>query len=173
MNQQAMQSALRRAEHVFSKRPDAAQEKKISKATVRDGMRCEFSEDDWTFVADMPEPLGGTGTGPTPSTLARAALSTCLAIGYSMRAAYLGVPIRGVAVELRADADVRGLFCGQAAVPNYKSLAYFVTIDSDAPEGDLLRVLDEADERSPYLQLFRKSQSLSREVRAVRTAAAA
>ena len=173
MNQQAMQTALRRAEHVFSKRPAMAQETKISKATVRDGMRCEFSEDDWTFVADMPEPLGGTGTGPTPSTFARAALSTCLAIGYSMRAAYLGVPIRGVEVELRADTDVRGLFCGQAEVPNYSDLAYIVTVDSDAPEGELLRMLDEADERSPYLQLFRKSQSLSREVRVLRTAAAA
>jgi uncharacterized OsmC-like protein len=173
MNQLAMQTALRRAEHVFSKRPDMAQVKIVAKASVREGMRCEFSEDAWNFVADMPEPLGGTATGPTPSTLARAALSTCLAIGYSMRAAYLGVPIRAIEVELRADADIRGMFCGQAEVPNYRELSYIVTLDSDAPEGDLLRVLDEADERSPYLQIFKKTQTLHREIRLVRTAAAA
>jgi uncharacterized OsmC-like protein len=173
MNQQAMQTALRRAEHVFSKRPDTARTKITAKATVREGMRCEFSEDAWTFVADMPEPLGGTATGPTPGTLARAALGTCLAIGYAMRAAYLGVPIRGIEVELRADADARGLFCGQAEVPEYRDLAYIVTLDSDAPEGDLLRVLEEADERSPYLQIFKKSQTLHRETRLLRTAAAA
>jgi len=173
MNQQAMQSALRRAEHVFSKRPDVAQVITTSTATVRDGMRCEFSEDDWTFAADMPEPIGGTGTAPTPSTFARVALCTCLAIGYSMRAAYLGIPIRGVEVELRAESDVRGLFSGQAEVPNYSALGYVVTFDSDAPESDLQRVLDEADERSPDLQLFRTPQNLSREMRVVRTAAAA
>lgn len=173
MNQQTMQSALQRAEHIFSKRPEAAQMSKISRASVGDGMRCEFREDEWTFIADMPEPIGGTASGPTPSTFARAALSSCLAIGYAMRAAYLGVPIRGVEVELRADVDIRGLFCGQAEVPNHAALAYLVTFDSDAPESDLQRVLDEADERSPDLQLFKKPQSLSREMRVTRTAAAA
>lgn len=173
MNQQAMQSTLQRTEHVFSKRPQAAQMKKIAKATVRDGTRCEFSEDNWTFVADMSERLGGTATAPSPGTFVRAALTTCLAISYSIRAAYLGVPIRGVEVELRADMDGRGLFCGQAEVPVYSDLTYIVTIDSDAPEGDLLRVLDEADERSPYLQLFKKPQSLRREIHLVRTAVAA
>ena len=131
MNQQAMQSALRRAEDVFSRHPDAAKVATIARASVRAGMRCEFSEDDWHFVADMPEPLGGTGSGPTPSTFVRAALGTCLAIGYSMRAAYLGVPIRGVEVEVHADADVRGMFVGQAKVPNYSALAYVVSFDSD------------------------------------------
>lgn len=173
MNQEAMQLALQRAEHVFSRHPGAAKLQMIARATVRDGMRCEFSEDDWRFVADMPEALGGTATGPTPSTFVRAALGTCLAIGYSMRAAYLGVPIRGVEVEVQVDADLRGMFCGQAEVPNYSRLAYLVSFDSDAPESDLQRVLDEADERSPYLQLFRKSLSVSRTMRVVPTAAVA
>ncbi|WP_291995520.1 OsmC family protein [Candidatus Accumulibacter sp. ACC003] len=172
MKQQTMQAALQRAEHIFLQRPEAAQRRTIARASVRDGMRCEFSEDQWRFVADMPEAIGGSATGATPSTLARAALSTCLAIGYAMRAAYLGVAIRGVEVELRAEADLRGLFCGQAEVPNYRSLAYLVTFDSDASDSELQRVLDEADERSPDLQLFTKPQSLSREMRVIRTAAA-
>ncbi len=58
-------------------------------------------------------------------------------------------------------------------MPNYRSLAYLVTFDSDAPESDLQRVIDEADERSPDLQLFRKAQSLSREMRVLRPAAVA
>jgi uncharacterized OsmC-like protein len=173
MNQQPLQSALQRAEHIFSKRPETARMNTIARASVRDGTRCEFSEDQWRLVADMPQPIGGTASGPTPSTLARAALSTCLAIGYAMRAAYLGVPIRGVEVELCAQVDIRGLFCGQAEVPNYGALAYLVTFDSDAPESALQRVLDEADERSPDLHLFRNSQSLSREMRVLPTVAVA
>ena len=119
MDQEKMRAAMQRADRTFSKRPEAAQMKKIAKAIVREGARCEFSEDGWDFVADMPEALGGTATGPGPGTFARAALSTCLAIGYSMRFAYLGVPLRSVEVELRADQDHRGLFCGQAQVGEF------------------------------------------------------
>jgi hypothetical protein len=78
-----------------------------------------------------------------------------------------------VEVEVHAESDNRGLFCGQAEVPNYSSLAYIVIFDSDAPDSDLQRVADEADERSPYLQVFRKSLTLHREIRLVRSAAAA
>ena len=90
-----------------------------------------------------------------------------------MRAAFLGVPIRSLEVELRADSDVRGIFCGQEEAPIYSELAYVVTIDSDASEADLLRVLDEADERSPYLQLFKRPQTLRREMRIAQKTAAA
>jgi uncharacterized OsmC-like protein len=173
MEQQAMKSALQRTEHVFSKRPEVARSTKVSKASVRQGLRCEFTEDQWKLAADMPSAIGGTDTGPTPGTLIRAALTSCLAIGYSMRAALLGVPIRGIEVELHADSDLRGIFCGQAAAPIYSDLAFVVVVDSDAPESDVLRVLDEADERSPYLNLFRKAQPVRREVRIQRATATA
>jgi len=173
MDQEKMQAALQRADKVFAKRPEVAQKKKVSKAIVREGTRCEFSEDEWSYVADMPEALGGTATGPGPGTYARAGLCACLAIGYSMRAAYLGVPLRSVEVELRADIDNRGLFCGQAQVPVYSGLTYIVTVDSDAPEADIRRVLDEADARSPYLGVFQTPQQLQREMNIVRGVALA
>jgi len=173
MDQEKMQAALQRADKAFAKRPEAARMSKVATATVREGSRCEFSEDGWRFVADMPEALGGTGAGPTPGTFARAALSTCLAIGYSMRAAFLGVPLRSVEVELRAQMDHRGIFCGQAQAPTYSGLTYIVTVDSDAPEADLQRVLDEADARSPYLFLFQTPQVLRREMKMVRSPALA
>lgn len=173
MNQEKMQAALQRVDKAFAKRPEAARQKKVATAIVREGTRCEFREDNWSLVADMPEAFGGTGAGPTPGTFVRAALSTCLAIGYSMRAAFLGVPLRSVEVELHADMDVRGIFCGQAEAPVYGNLTYIVTVDSDAPEADIQRVLDEADARSPYLVLFRTPQALRREMKIVRSEALA
>lgn len=173
MDQQKLQAALQRAERTFDKRPEAAQMKKVARAIVREGTRCEFNEDGWNFSADMPAALGGTATAPGPGTFARAALSTCLAIGYSMRFAYLGVPLRSVEVELRADGDHRGLFRGQAQVPSYSGFTYIVTVDSDAPEADIQRVLDEADERSPYLAVFQTPQVLRREMKIVRADAVA
>ena len=172
MSQPALQSALQRAEHVFTKRPEAAQMHKVSTATVRAGTRCEFAEDEWRYISDMPEGLGGTATGPTPGTLIRAGLVTCLAIGYSVRAAYLGIPVRHIAVELHTEADLRGLFCGQAEVPVYSSIRYTVTIDSDASDADIERLINEGDARSPYLNLFRTAQTVQREVTLRRTAPA-
>ncbi len=173
MDQKKLQAAMQRAERTFGKRPEAAQMQKVAKAIVREGTRCEFNENGWNFVADMPEALGGTATGPGPGTFARAALSTCLAIGYSMRASYLGVPLRSVEVELRADMDTRGLFCGQAQAPSYSGFTYIVTVDSNAPQADIQRVLDEADARSPYLGVFQTPQVLRREVKIVRADALA
>jgi hypothetical protein len=42
-----------------------------------------------------------------------------------------------------------------------------VTVESSAPEADVRRVLDDADARSPYLDVFRRAQPCSRTVRIV------
>ena len=48
-------------------------------------------------------------------------------------------------------------------------LRYSVTVDSDASEQDIMRVLDEADKRSPYLDVFSRSQKCIRQVNIVTT----
>jgi hypothetical protein len=40
-----------------------------------------------------------------------------------------------------------------------------VSVTTDAPEGDVMRVLDEADVHSPYLDVFRRAQRCTRTVR--------
>jgi uncharacterized OsmC-like protein len=169
MDQEKLQAALTRAENAFNKRPSLAKQDTVTAATVREGTLCEVVENGWKFVADMPETLGGTAKGPTPGTYVRSGLAACLAIGYSMRAAVLGVPIRRVQVELQADIDLRGIFCGIATVPTYNGITYIVTVESDAPEADVQRVLDESDARSPYVDVFRRPQSLRRESKIVRS----
>ncbi len=168
MEQDLLRAALTRAEGAFAKRPSLAKQDKVTTATVQAGTLCEVAEDSWKFELDMPESLGGTAKGPGPGTYVRSGLAACLAIGYSMRAAHLGVSLRSVRVELRSDMDMRGIFCGMASVPAYNGITYTVTIESDAPEADILRVLDDADARSPYLNVFRNPQSLRRETKIVR-----
>lgn len=168
MDQQRIKDAMARTESAFDKRPSLAKQDKVTTAVVSDGTVCEVAEDGWKLVADEPEAIGGTGKGPTPGTYARTCLASCLAIGYSMRAAVLGVPIRSVRVELHSELDLRGIFCGMSTVPIYNGITYVVTVDSDAPEAEIERLLDEADARSPYLNVFRFPQSLRRETKIVR-----
>ena len=86
-------------------------------------------------------------------------------MGYVIWAANLGVPISGVEVEVQADMDVRGRY-DLADVPmGYEEIRFVVKVESDAPEADVMRVLDEADAHSPYFEVFTRPMRLRREVR--------
>jgi len=110
----------------------------------------------------MPKTAGGTEAGPTPGFYGRAALGSCLAIGYMMRAAKMGVPIRALEVEVQADYDDGALFGVSDAPPGYSEIRTIVTVESSAPEADVRRVLDEADRHSPYLDVFSRAQKCTR-----------
>jgi uncharacterized OsmC-like protein len=116
----------------------------------------------------MPEQAGGNEAGPTPGVFGRAALGSCLAIGYMMRAATMGIPISKLEVEVQADYDDGALFGTAPNVPpGYLEVRYSVTIESDASEEDIINMLDEADKHSPYLDIFSRAQSCNRKVNIV------
>ena len=97
-----------------------------------------MQEGNWKFVADMPEQVGGNGAGPTPGVYGRAALGSCLAIGYMMRAAQLGITINALEVEVQADYDDGALFGTSRYIPpGYLEVRYSVTVDSEAPEEEI------------------------------------
>ena len=168
-DQEKIKSAFSRVSKTLAQRPAFGLGTGVSKATIKNGLTCEIKEGNWTLTADMPEQAGGNAVGPTPGVYGRAALGSCLAIGYMMRAATMGIPISGVEVEIQADYDDGALF-GTAesdVPPGYLEIRYSVTIDSDAPEEDIIEMLDEADKHSPYLDVFSRGQTCRRQVNIV------
>jgi uncharacterized OsmC-like protein len=160
-----IRSSFARVSGALSQRPAFGLGTGISKATIKNGLTCEIREGNWTLTADMPEQAGGHAAGPTPGVFGRAALGSCLAIGYMMRAAIMEIPITTLEVEIQADYDDGALFGTAPGVPpGYLEIRYSVTIGSDAPEEAILRMLDEADRHSPYLDVFRRGQTCRREV---------
>ena len=160
-----IKTAIDRVTKTLSQRPSFGLGTGKSKTTVTNGLTCEVREGNWHFVADMPEQVGGNAAGPTPGVYGRAALGSCLAIGYMMRAATLGVPINSLEVEIEADYDDGALFGTVEGVPpGYLEVRCSVTVDSEAPEEDIMRVLNEADEHSPYLDVFSRAQKCIRQV---------
>jgi uncharacterized OsmC-like protein len=163
-----IQSAIERVTRTLAQRPAFGLGTGLSKASIKDGLTCQVQEGDWKFVLDMPEQVGGNAAGPTPGVFGRAALGSCLAIGYKMKACQLGVTIAGLEVEIQADYDDGALFGTTENIPpGYLEVRYTVTVDSDAPEEDILRVLDQADQHSPYLDVFSRAQSCKRKVKIV------
>jgi len=163
-----IRSAIERVTVALSQRPSFGLGTGISKTTITNGLTCQIEEGNWKFTADMPEQVGGNAAGPVPGVFGRAALGSCLAIGYMMRAAQLGISINALEVEVQADYDDGALF-GTApnTPPGYLEVRYSVTVDSDAPEEDIMRVLNEADEHSPYLDVFTRAQKCLRKVHLV------
>ena len=130
-------------------------------------MTCEVEEGNWKFLADMPESIGGNSQGPTPGVYGRAALGSCLAIGYMMMAAKRNIPVSSLEVEVQADYDDGALLGTVKVAPGYSEVRYTVTIESTAPEEEVLKMIDDADLCSPYLDVFSRGQNCKRQVHLV------
>ena len=159
-----IKTAFERSAQALTLSPSIGRATGVSKVRMRGGLVCDIEAGPWRLTADMPEGVGGTATAPTPGVYGRAALGSCLAIGYTMYAAKLGVPIDALEVEVQADYDDGALFGIGDAPPGYIEVRYVVTVESSASEADVLRVLDEGDRHSPYLDVFGRAQKCTREV---------
>ncbi len=135
-----------------------------SVTTVTDGLRCKVREGDWTLSVDMPEVAGGSAAAPTPGAYGRAALGSCLALTYMMWTSKEGIEIDTLEVEIQADFDDGVIFGTSDAAPGYSEVRYQVRIRSAADQADIVRVLDEAERHSPYLDVFARPQRLVRQL---------
>jgi uncharacterized OsmC-like protein len=166
-----IKTALERCKKAFTLKPALGRSSAISTVRIQNGLACEITEGNWKFYADMPEGIGGNNTAPTPGVYGRAALGSCLAIGYMMKAAELGVAIKNLEVAVEADFD-DGALLGTAdpnTPPGYLEVRYTITIESDESEEKIMQMLDDGDKHSPYLDVFSRAQQCVRNVNIVST----
>jgi hypothetical protein len=78
-----IKNSFTRNEKALSMNPEAGKGTKTTRARIREGLTCDIEEGDWKMIADMEKTFGGDGQGPPPGVFGRAALSSCLAIGYA------------------------------------------------------------------------------------------
>ena len=136
-----------------------------TRVTLRDGLTCDVEDGAWKLVVDMSQKSGGDGRAPDPGVYGRTALGSCLAIGYALWGAKRGITFSKLAVEVQGDYN-SGAYHGVVDVPaGYSQMRYIVSVESDAPEADVLAVLDEADAHSPYLDTFTRAVDVRREAR--------
>ncbi|MCZ6874844.1 MAG: OsmC family protein [bacterium] len=163
-NRTTIQAAFRRHAQVLTQRPAIGHKTDITKVRITDGLTCAIEDGDWQLTADLAPQCGGNGLGPTPGTLGRAALGSCLAICYVMWAAELNVPLTQVEVEVQADSDARGMYGVGDTPAGYQEVRYVVSVTSPAPHEDIMRVLDLAEAHSPYVNVFKQPQNVKRDV---------
>lgn len=165
-DQAAFKAAFERSERTLKRRPAVGQKTGRTRIRTGDGFVCHIEDGPWRLKADWDKASGGNAEAPLPGVYGRAALGTCLAIGYVAWAAKLEVPLEVVEVEVESDIDARATYglIDEAPIQEFR---YTVTVESGAPEEDIARVLDLAEKYSPWHNVFVAPQTVKRRVNVV------
>lgn len=163
-SQERIRTAVERGIEAMKLRSTLGRGTAVTTARLGDGLAVAIEDGRWRLAADMSERAGGSGGAPDPGVLGRAALASCLAVGYAMWAARLGVPLRDLSVSVEADYDVRGELGVTDDSPSYSEVRCKVRIDSPAARSDLEALVEITERHSPYLDLFRRPIPVATEV---------
>jgi len=118
--------------------------------TWNGGFRSEAQIREFTPVAsDEPAGLGGTDTGPNPVEQLLAAFGNCLAVGYAANAAFAGIEIRDLKIEVDGDLDLHTFLGLTQANAGFSRIKVAVHLDSDADANQLAALHEKVVNTSP------------------------
>lgn len=126
------------------------------------GFRTEGRFDRHLVFVDEPTTFGGGDSAANPAEVLLAALGASLSVTLRCHAALLGIKVGSIQVDLRGDLDIRGFFDTDPTVrPGFQGLHLSVTIESDATQEQLSRLMAAADRGCPILDTCRGSTPVS------------
>lgn len=172
-NADQIKTTMERSIKAITRRPAVGKGSQVMTVAMDGKGCCRVADGDEEIVIDLSPEYGGGGTTATPGFLVRAALGACLAQGYHIQAACLGVPLDRLSVELHSAYDMRGNFGIDDSVPrSYTAFRYVVTIESPAPRAAVEAVIERSDALDFVRDVFARAIPLERELRISQTAAA-
>jgi uncharacterized OsmC-like protein len=161
-----IKAIIERNQKALRLRPSIGMGTATTKVRIRSGVACDIEDGAWKLVADESPDDAGDGLGPDPGVFGRAALGTCLAMGYVQWAAAMEVPIDSVEVVVEADYNAAAMFgVDDSSPPGWGALRYTVDISSPASEERVRELVDYADRHSPLLDDFARPVPIARELR--------
>ena len=90
----------------------------------------------FTIVGDHPQELLGTDNGPSSVEVLLSALGHCLASGWAIYGASMGISIEGLRVEVEGDIDLQGMLAlpePGAVPPGFQEIRATYYVKSSAP----------------------------------------
>jgi len=105
--------------------------------------------EDFTYDADHPAVLVGTGKGPTPVEFLLHAIAACLTAGLANIAAARGITLRRVTSTVEGDIDLLGILGLSDQVRNgYRQIRVRFEVDGDASPEELAALVERSRLRS-------------------------
>jgi uncharacterized OsmC-like protein len=121
--------------------------------------------EDFTYDADHPAVLVGTGNGPTPVEFLLHAIAACLTSGLANIAAARGVALHEVSSTVEGDIDLLGILGLSDQVRNgYQGIRVSFQISGDAPEETLRGLINQSVARSAVYDVLTNGVPVSVEV---------
>jgi uncharacterized OsmC-like protein len=136
---------------VLARRPEIARSAGHARVHLGDRLACHVEDGGRTISVDLPAEDGGAAGAPHPGQLMRASLGACLALGYRIWAARLGVSIERIELTVDCDYDARGQLGDATVAAGWQRVRIEVTAVSDAPLAEVRRVVETANRYSPML----------------------
>lgn len=156
---------LPRLRQAATERPEFGRATTATSVCELHGLRTVVHEKTFTLETDLAPAFGGGGAAPSPTVLVRAALGACLAAGYQLHAADLGIELRSVRVTVTTESDVRGMLFPDTTTPaGFTGVSYLVEIDSPAPAASIEQLVERSDRLSPVLDALTRANPIARHV---------
>lgn len=117
------------------------------------------------IVGDHPQELLGTNKGATSVELLLAALGHCLASGWAVYGANMGIPVEGLRVEVEGDIDLQGMLAlpePGAVPPGFQEVRATYYVKSQAPKEQLEQLAKVSEDLSPTRHSLRAVKFSSR-----------
>lgn len=153
--------ALARSTKAVTMRPSVGQYTHKNSAVIDSGTRCRVREKHLDMIVDVPPSIGGGGEGPTPGTLMRSALTSCIAIGVKLWAARADMHIDYVDVQLEADVDARGeMGVDDDIAPGFLDMRLTISVRSDAPAKEVEALIERSLKYSALFDVISNEQKI-------------
>lgn len=162
-----MKTTLDRNIEAMGRRPQLGKGTATTCVTLRLGSTaCEIEDGPWRLLADLDRSMGGEGGAPDPGVFGRAALGSCMVMGYELWAARLGVRLVDVRVTVESDFDARGMYAvDDALTPGWLAVRCTIEITSPDPHDRVAEVVEKANRYSPLMADISRPVPVSCEVR--------
>lgn len=126
------------------------------------GQRNDTSrEQAFKIVGDHPKELLGTDMGPSSVEVLLSALGHCLASGWAMYGAHMGISIESLRIEVEGDIDLQGMLnLPEPGVvpPGFQEIRATYYVKSAAPREQLEKLAKMAGDLSPTRHSLRAVQ---------------
>jgi len=110
------------------------------------------------IAGDHPPELLGTNKGPTSVEVLLAALGHCIANGFAIYGAYMGIPIQSLTIDVEGDIDLQGMLMlpepGKVR-PGYQAIRATYYVKSAAARDQLEKLAKMSEDFSPVRDSLR------------------
>lgn len=159
-----IKAAMERVASVLEARPSQGRATSSAACEVVHGLKCECRVGEFSFMADVKTTMGGEDSAPSPGGYARAAVASCLAMGYAAIFARRELAVTSIKVRVETDSDSRGAVGLDPDFAGFHELRYNVDVQSDADPDEIRDAIEAADSCSAVLQSFIRPVPFKREV---------